>query len=93
MSLASMSIMSVELREEDEAWARALLQAVRGVRYGSVEVRIHDGRVVQIERREKLRLEGAGSLPDHRGRGNIQHRGADRRTGGHEATGAEERLE
>jgi len=82
--------MSVELTKDESAWTHAVLQAIRGVRYGSVEVRIHDGRVVQIERREKLRLEGAGSLPDHRGCGNNQHRGADRKTGGREATGAEE---
>ena len=74
--------MSVELEEHEKAWADTLFQAVRGVRYGSVEVRIHDGRVVQIECREKLRLDGAGSPPDHRGRGNNQHRRADRRTGG-----------
>jgi hypothetical protein len=93
MSSEQMSIMSVELREHEKAWADALFQAVRGVRYGSVEVRIHDGRVVQIERREKLRLDGAGSPPDHRGCGNNQHRRADRRAGGLEATGAEETSE
>ena len=30
--------------------------SVRGIRYGSVELVLHDGRVVQIERKEKLRL-------------------------------------
>ena len=82
--------MSVELTEDEWAWADAVLRAVRGVRYGSVEVRIHDGRVVQIERREKLRLDGAGRPPDSRGRGNNHDRRADRETGGREATGAEE---
>ncbi len=85
--------MSVELTEHETAWADAVVRAIRGVRYGSVEVRIHDGHVVQIERREKLRLEGAGSPPDNRGHGNNQHRGADRRTGGRQATGAEETSE
>jgi len=37
--------------------AREILRAVRGLRYGSVEITIHDGEVVQIERREKVRLE------------------------------------
>lgn len=32
-------------------------QAIRGVRFGSVEVVIQDGRVIQIERKEKFRLE------------------------------------
>lgn len=33
-----------------------ILQAVRDVRYGSVEITIHDAQVVQIERREKVRV-------------------------------------
>jgi hypothetical protein len=37
--------------------AQEILRAVRGLRYGSVEITIHDGQVVQIERREKVRLE------------------------------------
>lgn len=35
---------------------RQILRAVRDVSYGSVEITIHDSRVVQIERKEKLRL-------------------------------------
>lgn len=31
-------------------------QAIRGVRFGSVEVVIQDGKVIQIERKEKFRL-------------------------------------
>lgn len=33
----------------------AIRQAVGGIRFGSVEILIHEGRVVQIERREKVR--------------------------------------
>jgi hypothetical protein len=33
-----------------------LIEAVQGIRYGAVEITVHDGRVVQIERTEKLRL-------------------------------------
>lgn len=32
-----------------------ILDAIRGLAYGSVEITIHDSRVVQIERKEKLR--------------------------------------
>jgi hypothetical protein len=32
-------------------------QAIRGLRFGSVEVVIQDGKVIQIERKEKFRLE------------------------------------
>jgi hypothetical protein len=35
-----------------------ILEAVRGIRYGSVEITIHDSQVVQIERTEKLRVNG-----------------------------------
>ena len=30
---------------------------LQGIRFGSVEIVIHDGKVVQIERKEKLRLD------------------------------------
>lgn len=36
-----------------------ILRAVRDVRYGSVEIIIHNSKVVQIERKEKIRLNGA----------------------------------
>ena len=45
-----------------------MLEAVRGILYGSVEVVIHDARIVQIERREKVRLEVTSHRrPDDRG--------------------------
>lgn len=34
-----------------------IAQALQGLRFGSVEVIVHDGKVTQIERREKLRLQ------------------------------------
>ncbi|ESS68703.1 hypothetical protein MGMO_144c00140 [Methyloglobulus morosus KoM1] len=39
-----------------------ILQAVKGIRFGSVEIIIHDGKVVQIERKEKLRFENRATL-------------------------------
>jgi hypothetical protein len=39
------------------ALLRELLEALRTIRYGTVELVIHDGRVVQLERREKVRFE------------------------------------
>ncbi|HEX3233517.1 MAG TPA: YezD family protein [Gemmatimonadales bacterium] len=35
----------------------ALREALRTIRYGTVELVIHDGRVVQLERSEKVRFE------------------------------------
>lgn len=39
-----------------DALVRELVAALNGLRYGSVEIVVHDSRVVQIERREKMRL-------------------------------------
>jgi hypothetical protein len=36
---------------------RALGRALRSIRYGSIELVIHEGRVVQLELREKVRAE------------------------------------
>ena len=43
--------------EESRRIEQAVLQALRDLRFGSVEIVVHDSRVVQIERREKLRVE------------------------------------
>ena len=39
------------------ALLRELRQALQAIRYGSIELVIHDGRVVQLERREKVRFD------------------------------------
>ena len=39
------------------ALLRELRQALRSIRYGAIELVIHDGRVVQLERREKVRFD------------------------------------
>jgi len=41
----------------DAQLLRQIAGAIRGIRFGSVEIVIHDSRVVQVERREKVRLE------------------------------------
>ncbi len=43
-----------------------VLRALRGLRFGSVEIVVHDGRVVQIERRERVRLDAGHPSPDGR---------------------------
>jgi hypothetical protein len=37
---------------------REILDAVRGIRFGSVEVVVHDAKVVQVVRTEKVRIDG-----------------------------------
>ncbi|MGQ0557551.1 MAG: YezD family protein [Nitrospiraceae bacterium] len=41
----------------DQAVERAILLALKGIRFGSVEIIVHDSRVVQIERKEKTRFD------------------------------------
>lgn len=39
-------------------------QALEGLAFGTVEITVHHGRIVQIERREKLRIpDSAGRAP------------------------------
>jgi hypothetical protein len=47
----------------DQAVERAILLALEGIRFGSVEIIVHDSRVVQIERKEKTRFDGTVSRP------------------------------
>ncbi|MGD0537818.1 MAG: YezD family protein [Verrucomicrobiota bacterium] len=44
-------------RTRTEAWLETVRQQVAGLRYGVVQIVIHDARVVQIERTEKIRFE------------------------------------
>ena len=77
-----MSIKPVGIKEPpEEAWERTVQQAVRGLRFGSVEVLVHDGRVVQVETREKVRFTDE-RRPDARRRSEPQDGRADRRPGG-----------
>ena len=58
---------TVERLETD--WERAVVEAIRALRYGAVEIVVHEGRVVQIETRAKVRFDEAGRRrPDIRGR-------------------------
>jgi hypothetical protein len=43
--------------EEFNAWESAVKHALKTLRFGSVELVVHDGRVIQIEKREKIRLQ------------------------------------
>ena len=63
MSLAS------NRRNEEEELERVVHEvrlALSQIRYGSVEIVVQDSRVVQIERREKVRFEPARSAGERR---------------------------
>lgn len=77
-----MSIKPIEVPPEtDPAWERTVRQAVRSLRYGSVEVQVHDGRVVQVETRAKVRFADE-RRPEDRRQNPHQDGRADRGAGG-----------
>ena len=39
-----------------------LVRLIREVRFGSIEIVVHEGRITQIERREKVRFPSSGPL-------------------------------
>lgn len=41
---------------DDDELLRSVEVLLAGLRFGSVEITVHEGRIVQIERREKIRL-------------------------------------
>ena len=45
-------------------WVRVVREKVESLRYGVVQLVVHDGRVTQIERTEKTRL-SQPAPPDH----------------------------
>ncbi|WP_437879549.1 sulfur starvation response protein OscA [Pseudomonas sp. LRF_L74] len=57
--------MSATLRSvegQDEAGIlREIQAALQGLRFGSVEITVHNAQVVQIERKEKFRLQNQNS--------------------------------
>lgn len=44
-------------RNEREGWLDAVRGQVKSLRFGIVQIVVHDSRVVQIEKTEKIRLE------------------------------------
>ena len=43
-------------QDETEQALKAVRRALEDLKFGSVEVAVHEGKVVQIERKEKVRL-------------------------------------
>lgn len=82
-----MSINTVDIRGSDEkaaaAWERGVREAVASLRYGSVELQVHDGRVVQVEARSKVRFADE-RRPDDRRRNRNKDVRTNRKAGGAE---------
>ncbi len=69
------------LRDEEgilqPAWLRLVQGQVEAVRFGVVQIVVHDSRVVQVERTEKLRLDKLQSeapIPGASAKGDFQQR-------------------
>lgn len=54
----------------NEEWLARIRDAVEGLKYGTVHIVVHDGRIVQIERTERFRYETKG---DSRGLRSAPH--------------------
>lgn len=53
-----MTITQQPLEGRDEAsLLREIQSALQGLKFGAVEITVHNGQVVQIERKEKFRLQ------------------------------------
>lgn len=37
--------------------SKEIINAIEAIRFGSVEITVHDGRITQIERRDKVRFQ------------------------------------
>lgn len=60
------------LTEEERAWLSIVRRQVRSLRYGVVQIVVHNARVVQIERTEKLRLDEASRLANEASLGSME---------------------
>jgi hypothetical protein len=60
--------MSTPLRsvdaQDESAILREIQNALRDLRFGAVEITVHNAQVVQIERKEKFRLQHQGQKPN-----------------------------
>ena len=57
--------MSAQPKHHEEAESpdtlREIARALQGLRFGAVEITVHNSQIVQIERKEKIRLQAASS--------------------------------
>ena len=58
----SASLRSVDGQDE-AAILREIQSALRDLRFGAVEITVHNSQIVQIERKEKIRLQASGNRP------------------------------
>jgi hypothetical protein len=47
--------------EVDDRWLSRIAEQVNGLEYGEVNIVVHDGRIVQIERKERKRYDDSSA--------------------------------
>lgn len=47
--------------ELDDAGIKQVAKQINGLEYGTVQITVHDGRIVQIERTDRIRFENNAS--------------------------------
>jgi hypothetical protein len=48
---------ALDLSEREAAWARVVVEKVRALRYGTVQIKIHEAQVAVVETTEQRRFE------------------------------------
>ena len=56
--------LKVPVNGGDAKWLDLVVQNVKSLRYGVVEIVVHDSRVIQIEKTERVRLDKTENRPD-----------------------------
>ncbi|TAJ07017.1 MAG: DUF2292 domain-containing protein [Nitrospirae bacterium] len=51
-----MDALNVGSQAKAQTTIQTILRALSGIRYGSLEIIVHDSEIVQIERKEKIRI-------------------------------------
>jgi len=54
----------VPVSSGDTKWLELVIQQVKSLRYGVVEIVVHDSRVIQIEKTERVRLDRSEGHPE-----------------------------
>ena len=49
-----------------DSWLAIVRQRVEAMRFGSVQIVVHEGRVTQVESTEKTRLPSDPTMPSHK---------------------------
>lgn len=49
--------LGLELNEKERAWARVVIEKIRGLRFGTVQIKVHEAQVVLVEATEQTRFD------------------------------------